>query len=83
MNFILVAIVFLPSILAISIAIALAIELLFDLRKWSTLLSLLIAPSAKAYGMKSAFQKKAGIFLAMQSSFQECKAYIVVTGTAL
>jgi hypothetical protein len=33
MNFILVAIVFLPSILAISIAIALAIELLFDLRK--------------------------------------------------
>jgi hypothetical protein len=33
--------------------------------------------------MKSAFQKKAGIFLAMQSSFQECKAYIVATGTAL
>jgi hypothetical protein len=37
----------------------------------------------KAYGMKSAFQKKVGIFLAMQSSFQECKAYIVVTGTVL
>jgi len=33
MNFILVAIVFLPSILAISIAIALIIELLFGLRK--------------------------------------------------
>jgi hypothetical protein len=33
MNFILVAIVFLPSILAIFIAIALIIELLFDLRK--------------------------------------------------
>jgi hypothetical protein len=33
--------------------------------------------------MKSAFQKKAGIFLAMQSSSRECKAYIAVTGTAL
>jgi hypothetical protein len=33
--------------------------------------------------MKSAFQKKAGIFLAMQSSSRECKAYIVVTGTVL
>jgi hypothetical protein len=33
--------------------------------------------------MKSAFQKKAGIFLAMQSSSRECKAYVVVTGTAL
>jgi hypothetical protein len=37
----------------------------------------------KAYGTKSAFQKKAGITLAMQSSSHECKAYIVVTGTAL
>jgi hypothetical protein len=44
---------------------------------------LLIALSAKAYGTKSAFQKKAGIFLAMQSSSHECKAYTVVTGTAL
>ena len=33
MNFILVAIVFLPSILAISLVIVLMIELLFDLRK--------------------------------------------------
>jgi hypothetical protein len=33
MNFILVAIVFLPSILAISIAITLIIELLFGFRK--------------------------------------------------
>jgi hypothetical protein len=33
--------------------------------------------------MKSAFQKKAGIFLAMQSFSRECKAYTVVTGTAL
>jgi len=47
------------------------------------LLSLLIAPSAKAYGMKSAFQKKADIILAMQSFSRECKAYTTVIGTVL
>jgi hypothetical protein len=36
----------------------------------------------KAYGMNSAFQKKAGIFLAMQSFSRECKAYIAATETA-